>query len=148
MIFGLMAAMLLAVVAVLMVNSTFGLVKANTSHDPLTWIFMIVAYFSIILAVLNKCFAVINLIPQQVTRWISIQGEAVETPVSEMKGQMDSASGMASSTMSGMGDKIKGMKAESAALKREAKEEERNQKADQRQSNIDAGKNPDGSDKT
>ena len=96
MIFGLMAAMLLAVVACTMVNETFAYVMRGWyAFDPLSLVFILVAYVSLILAVLNKCFAVINLIPQQVMRWISGQGEAVEAPLAEMKGAIDTAAGKA-----------------------------------------------------
>lgn len=136
MIFGLMAAMLLAVVGVMMVNATFKYVILITDKDPLTLIFMLVAYVSIILAVLNKCFAVINLIPQQVMRWISIQGEAVETPLQELKGQMDAASGQASGAMGGTGDRMKGAQDAHRQAKREKEQEEREKAREAREANI------------
>jgi len=108
MIFGLIVAMLMAAVACMMVNQTFAFVMINWAYpDPLTMIFMLIAYVSIILAVLNKCFAVINLIPQQVIRWISGHGDAVETPTDAIKGAVDSGAGKAGGAMSGTGDKAR-----------------------------------------
>jgi len=93
-VFGLVVSMLLASVGVTLVNSTFWLVFGTIPiKDPLTDIFFVVAYVTIILAVLNKCFAVINLIPQQVIRWIGGSPEAVETPTEELKGRIEGAAG-------------------------------------------------------
>ena len=95
MIFGLIAAMLLASVVVTMIGQTFKYVFLGNLVwiDPLSLCIVLVAYVGIILAALNKCFAVINLVPQQVMRWIGGQGEGVETPLHEVKGSMDAAAG-------------------------------------------------------
>lgn len=136
MIFGLIAAMLLAVVAVEMVNATFGIVfKSNAGYWigglVLSLVFVLVAYVSLILAVLNKCFAVINLIPQQVIRWISGQGEAVEAPTGEMKGAIDSAAGKAGGYMgagTGAGEKLtQADQQQKAAAKKSARQDAKDQ---------------------
>lgn len=117
MIFGLIVAMLLASVACGMVNDTFAYVMLNWAYpDPLTMIFMLVAYVSLILAILNKCFAVINLIPQQVIRWIGGHGDAVETPTGDIKGGIDSASGQLGGGMSGTGERGKAARGEQQRL--------------------------------
>jgi len=98
MIFGLIVAMLLAIAVCYLINETFAYVIVNWLFplpNPLTLVFMLVAYVSLILAALNKCFAVINLIPQQTMRWIGGQGEAVETPTEAIKGGIDATSGKA-----------------------------------------------------
>lgn len=118
MIFGLMAAMLLATVVVTMIGATFNYIFKGAfvaALDPLTLILILVAYVGLILAALNKCFAVINLIPQQVMRWISGQGEGVEVPTQEIKGGIDTAGGKAGAGMEGTAkttaqDKHKGLK--------------------------------------
>jgi len=128
MIFGLMFAMLLAMVACQMINATFKVVMDNglTASNPISLILMLVAYVSLILAVLNKCFAVINLIPQQVMRWISMQGEGVEVP-GEIKGAVESATGQAAGAVSGMGDKGKEAHQQKHQAEREKKEDKRNE---------------------
>lgn len=96
MIFGLMAAMLLATVVVTFINTTFGYVftsGAIANKDPLSLILVLVAYVTLILAGLNRSFQVINLIPQQVMRWIGHQAEGVEAPTEEMKGRVEGGAG-------------------------------------------------------
>lgn len=86
MIFGLMASMLLASAMVSLVNSAFSTVMtqiasmstgADTSTgafalamNPLETVFFLAAYISLIVTTLNKCFATIYLLPQQVITWI------------------------------------------------------------------------------
>lgn len=117
MIFGLMAAMLLAMVVVTMIGSTFNYIFKGglVAFDPLSLILVLVAYVGLIIAALNKCFAMINLIPQQVMRWIGGQGEGVEAPMQEIKGGIDTAAGKTGGGMAGQAkataqDKYKGLK--------------------------------------
>lgn len=106
MIFGLIAAMLLASVVVKMINAAFwttvvggifGPVSSSSSDgaiaqgwialatNPLQLIIYLSAYVALIVAALNKCFQAIFLVPQGVMKWISGQaaqygeGEAVTT---------------------------------------------------------------------
>lgn len=115
MIFGLIAAMLLAVVVVTMINQTFKYVVLSFVEagavDPLSLIMILAAYVSLLLAALNKCFAVINLIPQQVMRWISGQGEGVEAPLESIKGGIGEVSGRAGPGM------VSALKGRAAAYK-------------------------------
>jgi len=96
MIFGLMAAMLLATVVVTFINATFAYVftsGAISNKDPISLILVLVAYVGLILAGLNRSFQVINLVPQQVMRWIGHQAEGVEAPTEEMKGKIEGGAG-------------------------------------------------------
>lgn len=72
MIFGMMAAMLLAVVVVTMINAGFSGVMGSISHHPglVEIILFLGAYVSMILTALNKCFALIHWVPDNVLRWI------------------------------------------------------------------------------
>lgn len=126
MIFGMVAAMLLAPVAVSMVNAGFWITfQSIHTFDPIGIIMMIGAYVMLILAVLNKCFAVINIIPQQVMSWIGGQGTAVETAeaLGGAKGGMEAVGGKAGGGMGAAGDTTKGAlkaKMESKAAAEEA----------------------------
>jgi defect-in-organelle-trafficking protein DotA len=95
MIFGLVAAMLLANVVLTMINAMFGQVllqimgtgtgtlnmgsgamsAALAATNPLEMVFFLIAYVLLIIASLNKCFAAIHIIPERVMRWMSGQGE-------------------------------------------------------------------------
>jgi len=122
MIFGLIAAMLLATVVVTMIGATFNYIFQGTliPSDIISLIFILVAYIGLILAGLNKCFAVINLIPQQVMRWISGQGEQVEAPLQELKAGMDATAGKAA----GMGASMEGSTEKGHGRQVEKKREE------------------------
>jgi defect-in-organelle-trafficking protein DotA len=133
MIFGLMAAMLLAITACNLVNATFAVVMQGwVAYDPLSLIFVLVAYVSLILAVLNQCFKVINLIPQQVMRWIGGQGDAVDTPTQEIKGGIDAGVGRASGGAEGTGGRM------NEGGQRTQHKAERDEDAN-RQQNVSAG---------
>lgn len=90
MIFGLVAAMLLASVVVGMINGAFWRVMTSISAgssssstageaanvmSPLTLILFLCAYVMMVISALNKCFAAIHIIPERVMRWIGGQGE-------------------------------------------------------------------------
>jgi hypothetical protein len=82
MIFGLIAAMLLATVVVKMINYAFwGAVLKGVAGggaalvNPIELVIYLSAYVSLLVAGLNKCFQAISLIPEGVMRWIGGQGE-------------------------------------------------------------------------
>lgn len=105
MIFGLVAAILLASVVVTMVNTGMSTVKSMISNgDPLSMIIMLAAYVYIIVAALNKCFAAIHIIPEKVMRWIGGQGESYGEgeAVSEARKGVEAAASGASAYMSEM----------------------------------------------
>jgi conjugal transfer/type IV secretion protein DotA/TraY len=108
MIFGLAVAMLLAVVIIKMINLLFWPVvsisvtgTSRMAGGPLMLLMLLGAYVMLVLAALNKCFAVINEIPQKVMRWIGGQGEGVEAPMGEIKGGVEAVSGGAKGAMGG-----------------------------------------------
>jgi conjugal transfer/type IV secretion protein DotA/TraY len=78
MIFGLIAAILLSKVILTMIDTVFwSLVKdaiVGEAPGPLQYIVFLLAYVALVVAALNKCFAAIYIIPQQVMMWIGGQG--------------------------------------------------------------------------
>lgn len=128
MIFGLMAAMLLATVVVQMINAAFWNVmiqasggKATTGAEigmalrlalnPLEIVLFICAYVSLIFTALNKCFAAIYLIPQKTMEWMGgrFAGEAggEEAALSETKGGVSRGAGAAAGAGAWAGEKAK-----------------------------------------
>lgn len=105
MIFGLMAAMLLATVFVDMVNYAFwttvvsGFAEEGDAgvliYNPLQMILFLCAYVMLIVTGLNKCFAAIYLIPQGVMGWIG--GQAAQY------GESESLGGVKGGVEAGMG---------------------------------------------
>lgn len=116
MIFGLMAAILLATVIGNMINTAFwgpvaaaiarGGIESSSgqsagskvvtaaafSKNILEFIIFLGAYIAIMVAALNKCFSAIHILPERVLSWIS--GHAVpggETGLEEMKGAVTKA---------------------------------------------------------
>lgn len=118
MIFGLMAGMLLAVVAVTIVNASFSSVMSSIVGgksggqpiDFLSLIFFMVAYVSLILTVLNKCFAMIHIIPSRTMRWIGAQGEdyGEGEALGEVKNAVSGGAGQASGAAAGAASAAKG----------------------------------------
>lgn len=111
MIFGLMAAIYLASVVVTMINAAFWSVASAIGGlgDPLTSILFVAAYVMIIVSALNKCFAAIHIIPQQVMSWIGghgqpggSAGEAGEV-LSEAKGGVSTTGSKAAGALEGGG---------------------------------------------
>jgi hypothetical protein len=118
MIFGLIASMALAIVAVLLVNETFGFaittmsnpgavgnVGSTTGHsqagatalafNPLMLIIILCTYVMLIITVLNKCFAAIHVVPERVMSWIGAQGAQYgeEESLRSVKGGTDAGAG-------------------------------------------------------
>lgn len=97
MIFGMIIAMLFAVVAVKLVNSTFLYVIRTILPNPglPEFIMILAAYCFLIISVLNKCFSLIHLIPERVLTWIG--GQAVtygeEQALGEVKKGVEQAGG-------------------------------------------------------
>jgi len=89
MIFGMITAMLTSTVAVMLTNAGFHNVlltmydfggkgaaasAARANANPFILLMILIAYVSLIIAVLNKCFSAIYIIPERVMGWISLQG--------------------------------------------------------------------------
>jgi hypothetical protein len=82
MIFGLIAAMLLASVVMIMINKAIWTIvmdgilgTSGMAAGPLGFIIFLCAYVSLVVAAMNKCFEAIHWIPEKVMRWIGGQGE-------------------------------------------------------------------------
>jgi conjugal transfer/type IV secretion protein DotA/TraY len=126
MIVGMMAAMILAPVAVSLVNSGFENVMTSIDSTPGLYelIVFITAYASLILTVMNKCFALIHIVPDRALTWIggaagsagsdasdatnaakSATGAAGEASASGAKGASDSVQGASTSSAKAMGNK-------------------------------------------
>lgn len=115
MIFGLMAAIMLSNVVVIMVNAGFGTVVANlfdfgggygtvaAGFSPLAMLFVLIAYVTLLIVALSKCFAAIHIIPERVMRWIGGQGEQYGEgeALGEIKGAVSQAAGQAGKAMEG-----------------------------------------------
>ena len=109
MIMGMMAAMLMAPVAVTMINAGFKAVMSSILPNPgiAELIFFISSYTMLVITVLNKCFALIHVIPTRVLTFIG--GQAIsygeEEGLQAVKGGVDS-------TISGVSQGAKGSMAE------------------------------------
>jgi hypothetical protein len=109
MIFGLIVAMLLASVAVSLVNVTFEQIVQSIINKQkyagggdakymgiLELIFFMSAYLFLIVAVLNKCFTVIAVLPGKVMSYIGGQAESGDMEaLGEVKGAIGGAAGKA-----------------------------------------------------
>lgn len=98
MIFGMMAAMLLSAVVITMINAGFGAVFSSIYANPglLELLLFIAAYVFLVTTALNKCFALIHIVPDRVLRWISGSPESTsEEGLSEIKGGVTGAGGQA-----------------------------------------------------
>lgn len=145
MIFGLIAGMLLAVVAVLLVNETFGMYittmsnpqavgnvsgSANYSQagaaalafNPLMLIIILCAYVMLIITVLNKCFAAIHVIPERVMTWIGAQGlqYGEEEAVGKMKAGTEAGVGGIKQAGAGAEKGVEGMVKEKKGQREQA----------------------------
>lgn len=112
MVFGLMAAMLLSVVVVTMINAAFSGVMGQIYSNPglVEIILFLGAYVGLVLAALNKCFALIHIIPDQALRWIGGHGEtlggaAAGEGISGAKGGVSAAGAEAHGVGKGMAKK-------------------------------------------
>ncbi len=113
MIFGMMAAMLLSSVVAGMINDVFWRVAESIGMEsPLSLIFFLAAYVSLIITAMNKCFAAIYLIPERVMRWIQGQGEQYgeADAVGESKQAITGAASKAGGAMGTAGDTSKAMR--------------------------------------
>lgn len=113
MIFGLITAMILSSVSVQMVNAGFSTINDSIrgGGGPLLTIFMTVGYVTLIIAVLNKTFSLIHLLPERTLRWIGGQGFGDESPqaaLGEMKGAASAAGSQTGSAGREMGSAAQG----------------------------------------
>ncbi len=107
MIFGLMAAILIAKVVIGMINAVFWSVVKDAvlgaSNGPMQFIIFLFAYVALVVAALNKCFAAIYIIPQQVMAWVSGQGSQYGEAegLGEVKGKTEQAAQATGGAMAG-----------------------------------------------
>jgi conjugal transfer/type IV secretion protein DotA/TraY len=102
MVVGMMAGMLFASVVVSFVNAGFlGCMNsiAGTSPSMIETILFISAYSSIVITALNKCFALIYLLPEKVLTWIG--GQAISYGEAESVAQVKGAVEQMAGTISG-----------------------------------------------
>ena len=136
MIFGMIAAMLLAGVSVDMINQVFFTVVLQQvgATNPIGLVIFLMAYVSLVVSVLNKCFSAIHVIPERVMGWISITGvpsetgesavqsmrQATEKGAASAQGATEAGLKGSSATAAAGGKKIDRMKAEAAKKKQAA----------------------------
>lgn len=119
MIFGMFAAMLLAPIALDLLNVTFKIAmagvattggKTTNAQSPISILFFGVVYVMLIVTLLNKCFAAIHIIPERVMAWIGGQGAQYGEGEALQEARRSAESG-AHAVGSGMGE----MKGQGAA---------------------------------
>lgn len=108
MIFGMMGGMLLSAVGVTIVNASYSMVMQSMGGNAniLETYFFIISYVMLIIAVLNKAFTLIHVIPDQTIRWIGGHGERGETgegALGSVKGGMGEGAKQAGSAMGAAG---------------------------------------------
>lgn len=116
MIFGLIAAMLLAIVVVTMINQAFSGVMGQVYSNPglVEIILFLGAYVGLILAALNKCYALIHIIPDQALRWIgghqeSAGGAGAQEGLGGAKGGVQASAAEAQGVGAGMAKRGEGV---------------------------------------
>lgn len=114
MIFGLMGAMLLSNQAIALINTGFNTAsKATASYAGLVvaWVLILCFYVFLVIAVLNKCFALIYIIPENVMRWIGGAGERYGEAGAEeaQKGAFKGAAGRTGGAVSSGASAAKGV---------------------------------------
>lgn len=135
MVFGMMAAMLLSYVVIQFINAAFYSVVASVAGDMgfLEGFFYIMVYAGLVIVALNKCFAMIHMVPDRVLRWVGGHGEQLgeEGMVGEAKGMVSGAGQAAGQAAAGGGGHIAGAyQAESGVhKKRRAKEKKPDNKS-------------------
>ncbi len=104
MVTGMIFAMLLSSVAVSIINAGFKGVMGDIDASPglPELIMFCTAYTMLVLTALNKCFALIHLLPENVLTWIGGQGRAAgeAEAVSAAKGGVEAGGGLAASQAS------------------------------------------------
>ncbi len=91
MVFGMIGGMLLSIVVIKMINAAFYNVIASISSNVgvLEGFLFIMAYAGIVITALNKCFALIHVVPDQVLRWVQGPTGHGEEGHKEVKGTLD-----------------------------------------------------------
>lgn len=112
MVFGMVSGMLLSMIVVQIINSTFlgAMSSVNSSPGIVEGIIFMCVYGFLIVTALNKCFALIYLIPERVLRWIGGQAESFGEAQSlgEVKSGADAGGQAASGAAKGSGEAASG----------------------------------------
>lgn len=123
MVFGLIAGLLLSIIAVSIINASFGTIMmqivgsskqggASNKVDFLELVLFMAAYVFIIITVLNKSFSLIHVIPERVLVWISGQaaaGGGEAEALAQAKEGVGGAAGGARGAMVGGAEKAPGV---------------------------------------
>ncbi len=145
MIVGMMASMILAPVAISLINSGFQGVMTSINSSPGLYelIVFITAYASLVVTTMNKVFALIHIVPDRALTWIgghagtggSDAGEALGAAKSATGAAGDAASGGAQSGVSAASSKAKETGSNMNAQK-DKDTAQKQQKADQKSSAV------------
>lgn len=108
MVFGMIAAMLVSIVVVKMINAGFLPVAENIISSPGLFeeLIFIGAYTSLIVTALNKTFSLIHVVPERVLTWIG--GQAVQYGEQEALGETKRGAEGAASSAAGAGKAASG----------------------------------------
>jgi hypothetical protein len=102
MIFGLIVSMLMSIVVVYMINAGFGTASESLGvGNPLALIFVLIAYVTLIITALNKCFSAIHVLPDSVMGWIGAKGGNAlgSDGAGDVKGAVSGGASQAKSSM-------------------------------------------------
>jgi hypothetical protein len=140
MIFGLVAAILLSGVMIDLLNSTFSIIfnqitEISGAGGLIGLVLYLCAYVSLVVVVLNKCFAAIHIIPEKVGRWIGMQGEQYGESTDALKGAVDSGSSQSAQATSTAGNRA----SEAKRVSKRAKEDDAKEKAAKLKAEKDKG---------
>lgn len=141
MIFGMIAALLMSSVVITMINAGFSSVMGSvySSPGPVEILIFLGVYVGLVLAALNKCFALIHMVPDRALRWIGGGGEEAGgmagEGLAEAKGRSQAVAGQIPSTGKEVGGKMK----ERAGVEGEKLKQRAEQSAAERGANIEAG---------
>lgn len=107
MVIGMMTGMLLTNVVILFINGAFlnvvGSMMGNQGIGLFEATIFIMAYASLVMTALTKCFSLIYILPDQILRWIHGPTESFgEKAATEAAGEMKGAAGAAGAAMKGV----------------------------------------------
>lgn len=109
MIFGMIAGMQLSYVVIRFINAAFAGVmsQVNPMPGPVELLLFLAIYTSLIVTSLNKCFALIHMIPDQALRWVGIHGVSFggEKGLEEVGGAAEKAAGQVKAGAGGAAEK-------------------------------------------
>ena len=130
MIVGMIAAMLLSIVVITMINAAFlGVMGSISPRASLIEVIIFIgAYVGIVISALNKCFALIHIVPDRVLRWISggeesLTGGVVSEGLGGGKAGVEGGAKAAMTAGTEMGGRAKQLAKDVGAYKKAVQEE-------------------------